>query len=144
MRKPKGNPEKKMMVHAFRCQDLLLAVPREIAARVATLTARKRTRPDAYDEAVAKFESELATLTGGAPLTAETWGGKKRARDQADLVAAAAVLLSFGISAYPVPAEQEAAARALSGTAVPAGLEPAVDPSPEAIAPLSIAEPAPV
>jgi hypothetical protein len=120
VRKVKGKPEKKLMVHGFRCQDLLLAVPREIAARVAALTAKKRTRPDAYDEAIAKFEAELATLTGGAPLTAETWGGKGRAKDQADLVAAAAVLLSFGVSAYPVPADQEAAARALAGPTEPA------------------------
>ena len=46
--------------------------------------------------------------------------GKGRAKDQADLVAAAAVLLSFGVSAYPVPADQEAAARALAGPPEPA------------------------
>lgn len=113
MRKPKRKSESKVMVHGFRCQELILAVPREIAARVSALTARKRTRPDAYDEAITKFEGELAVLTGGAPLSAETWGGKGRAKDRADLVAAAAVLLSFGVSEYPVPEAQEQAARAL-------------------------------
>ena len=114
MRKTNRRGESAQMVHAFRCQELILTVPREIAARVATLTARKRTKPEAYAEAVAKFEAELAALTGGAPLSKETWGGKGRAKDQADLVAAAAVLLSFGVSAYPVPEGQESAARALA------------------------------
>lgn len=60
------------MVHPFRCQELTLAVPREIAAQVSVLTARKRVLPDGYDAAIEKFEEELRDLTGGDTLTPET------------------------------------------------------------------------
>ncbi len=114
LRKKESKPEKKPMVHPFRCQGLTLAVPREIAARVNVLTARKRVLPDGYDAAIEKFEEELRDLTGGDPLTPETWGGKSRVRKQADLTAAAAVLLSFGLTGYPVVPEEETRARALA------------------------------
>lgn len=132
MRKNKRKPDSKVLVHAFFCQDLTLTVPREIAARVRTLTAKKRVLPDGYDEAVRKFEEELSDLTGGAPLSPETWGGKSRLKQQADLVSAAAVLLSFGVSRYPVPPEEEAFARALAQPgqgAETAPVEPSLEPA---------------
>jgi hypothetical protein len=105
--------KKPVLVHAFSCHDLLLTIPRGDLAKTEFLTRRKRVLPNGYDEAIAKFETELTALTGGATLTPETWGGKGNLKKQANLKAAAAVLLTFGVSHYPVPETQEAQARAL-------------------------------
>lgn len=106
--------KKPLIVHAFNCHDLLLTIPRGDLARTEFLTRRKRILPDGYDEAIAKFETELHALTDGAPLTPETWGGKGNLKKQANLKAAAAVLMTFGVSHYPVPDTQAALARALA------------------------------
>jgi len=110
----KSAGKKPQLVHGFICHDLMLTLPREEVARTKILTRKKRVLPDGFDEAVRIFEEKLNALTEGAALTQETWGGKKNLKKQSDLKATAAVLLSFGVSRYPVTPEEEAAARALA------------------------------
>jgi hypothetical protein len=110
---------KTTIVHVLNCNGVLLTVPRGEYAKTEFLTRKKRVLPTGFDEAVAKFETELAALTDGEPLTPDTWGGKGKLRLQANLKAAAAVLMTFGVSEFPVPADQEARARALAGQGEP-------------------------
>lgn len=115
MASPRQKTKKKPHVaYAFACQDVLLTLPREQVATTRLLTRRKRVLPEGYDEAIKIFEEKLHALTEGERLTPELWFGKGNVKKRADLKATAAVLLSFGVSAYPVPADQEAAARALA------------------------------
>jgi len=106
---------KTVILHVLNCNGVLLTVPRGEYAKTEFLTRKKRVLPNGFEEAVAKFHKELAALTGGEPLTPETWGGKGKLRLQANVKAAAAVLMTFGVSEFPVPADQEARARALAG-----------------------------
>lgn len=101
-------------VHLFTCHEVQLTIPREQAAQTRALSKRKIVLPDAYDEAIKTFEEKLKPIAGDDPLTPEVWFGKGTVTKQGGLKAAAAVLLAFGVSAYPVPPEQEAAARALA------------------------------
>jgi hypothetical protein len=129
-RSGKKTQKKPQVVHAFACHDVLLTLPREQVATTKVLTRKKRVLPDGYDEAVKIFEEKLHLLTEGETLTPELWFGKGNVKKQADLKAAAAVLLSFGVSAYPVPAEQEAAARALADPVPDAKNESPEEPDP--------------
>jgi len=110
--------KKPVLVYVLACNGLLLTIPRGEYAKTEFFTRKKRTHPEGFDEAVLKFETELKALTGGEPLTPETWGGKGKLRAQANVKAAAAVLLTFGVSAYPVPEEQETQARAMATRAL--------------------------
>jgi hypothetical protein len=105
---------KKIQVHMFFYNGIGFAIPRGEAARVEILTRRKRKHPDGFSEAVKKLEDELTALIGDQQLTDESWIGSKSPMGQARVKAAMAVLLSFGISQYPIPKEQEEAARALA------------------------------
>lgn len=129
-RSGKKTQKKPQVVHAFACHDVLLTISREQVATTKVLTRKKRILPDGYDEAIKIFEEKLTALASGGGLTPEIWFGKGNLKKQADLKAAAAVLLSFGVSAYPVPAEQEAAARALAAPAEDAKNESHEAPAP--------------
>ena len=116
MAKARRKPTRKktQVVHLFTCHEVQLTIPREQAAQTRALSKKKVVLPEAYDEAVKTFEEKLRALAGDEPLTAEIWFAKGTLTRQGGLKAAAAVLLAFGVSAYPVPPEQEAAARALA------------------------------
>lgn len=117
-------------VQVFSCHEVLLTLPREVVARTKVLTRNKRVLPDGYDEAIKMFEKNLNALASGERLTPGIWFGRGTLKTQADLKAAAAVLLSFGISSYPVPADQEAAARALAIPVTDAKTESDTTPEP--------------
>lgn len=119
MAKARRKPTRKktQVVHLFTCHEVQLTIPREQAAQTRALSKKKVVLPEAYDEAIKTFEEKLKPLAGDEPLTPEIWFGKGTVTKQGGLKAAAAVLLAFGVSAYPVPPEQEAAARALAAQA---------------------------
>ena len=98
----------------FTCHGMRMPIDREIMARTEVLTRKKRVLPNGYDEAIKTFEEKLHLLSETGVLTPEAWVGKGKLKAQGGLKAAAAVLLSFGVSNFPVPPEQEAAARALA------------------------------
>jgi hypothetical protein len=131
MAKPSKKPRKKTsLVHAFACGEVLLTLPREQVAKTEMMTRKKRVLPNGYDEAIKTFEEKLSAFTTGETLTPDLWFRKGNVKKQADLKAAATVLLAFGVSAYPVPADQEAAARALAAPAGDAKTESDATPEP--------------
>lgn len=114
----KRKSEKKVpatiQVGLFHVGGVTFPIPREQLARTEFLTRKKRTQADAYAEAVSKLETEIDGVTGGKPLTVETWAACKSSIAQARVKASMAVLMSFGVTHYPVPPEQEARARSFA------------------------------
>jgi hypothetical protein len=104
----------KPSVAGFICNGMAFPIPREQLARTEFLTRSKRRKPEAFDEAVRSFETEVTNLTGGDPLGPETWAGAKSISRQARVKASMAVLMSFGVTAWPVSPAEEAAARAMA------------------------------
>lgn len=106
--------KKPVMHHMFHYGDMALPIPRPEVAKTEVLTRKKRRHPDGFDEAVRKLEAEVTAMVGEQELTSESWISAKSKIGQARIKSAMAVLLTFGVSRYPVPAEEEAAARALA------------------------------
>lgn len=115
-RKPQKKGPATIQVGIFHSAEMSFPIPREQLARTEFLTRKKRTQPEAFDEAVKKLEEEIASLTGGKGLTEESWMASKSAIGQGRVKASMAVLMTFGVSQYPVPLDQEARARALSAS----------------------------
>lgn len=113
-RKPKSKAPPTIQVGVFHCAGVAFPIPREQLAKTEFLTRKKRLQPEAYDEAILKFETEVSALTGGQPVTAEVWAANGSAIAKARVKATMAVLMSFGVTQFPVPADQEARARALA------------------------------
>ncbi|MCE6959717.1 hypothetical protein LAZ40_11870 [Cereibacter sphaeroides] len=107
----------KPQVRCFHMAGIEFPIPRELVVRTEVLTRGRRKLPQAFDEAVGQLESELVSVTGGAEVTPSLWLTVRSRIDQARVKAAMAVLLSFGVTSYPVSEEQEAAARAMSQAA---------------------------
>jgi hypothetical protein len=101
-------------IGVFTCGGMSFPIPREQLARTEFLTRGKRRNPAAFDEAVRGFEAEVAALTGGGPLDVASWSGSGSLSRQARVKASMAVLMSFGVTAWPVSPEEEATARALA------------------------------
>lgn len=112
---PADGKSAKAAVGVFSCNGMTFPIPREQLARTEFLTRGKRRKTEAFDEAVRGFEAEVAAITGGEPLTLESWIGAKSASRQARVKASMAVLMSFGVTAWPVSPEEEARARAMAG-----------------------------
>lgn len=113
-RKTRSKAPATIQVGIFHCAAMSFPIPREQLSKTEFLTRKKRTQPGAFEEAVEKLETEIAALTGGKELTVETWASARSAMGQARVKASMAVLMSFGVTHYPVPADQEARARALA------------------------------
>lgn len=103
-----------VQVGIFHIGGISFPIPREQLARTEFLTRKKRTQPEAYGEALLKLEEEIHALTAGNDLTAETWAASRAPMAKARVKASMAVLMSFGVTHYPVPLEQEERARSLA------------------------------
>ena len=103
----------KTLFNMFHHSTLAFPIPQREVARIEIMTRVKRRHPKGYVEAVRNLEAEVAAVFGDQGLTAESWA-KAKPIGKGRVMAAMGILLTFGVSHFPVPEAEEAAARALA------------------------------
>lgn len=101
------------LFHMFHHGNLAFPIPQREVARTEILTRQKRRHSDGFDEAVSKLEAEISAMSGDDGLSVDSWA-KAKPIVKGRVLASMGILLTFGVSRYPVSDEEEAAARALA------------------------------
>ena len=114
-RKPRKKAENSNVTsQMFFHNEIGFPIPHAQCVATELMTRSLRKLPEAFGEAIEQLEKEITALTGGEALTLETWSKRGAVLKRARVKASMAVLLSFGVTHFPVPADEESGAPAMA------------------------------